>query len=780
MATLAFSIAGGALGQSLLPAGVGLFGQTLSGAAVGQALGGAAGAVIDNVLFAPGLPRPRLEGPRLAELRIGGSEYGTAIPLAFGATNRIAGNVVWISPVEEKRQEKQEGGKGGGGGVTTVRYSYYLSLAVGLCAGPIRAVTRVWADSRPIWEEGDAKPLAADALRVLRGDEQQQPDPLIEAHEGVGRVPAFRGLAYAVIERLALTPFGNRLPNLTFEVALPPERCRLADLLGELCARAGVPEVNARALEGRPVNGYVVPRLMSAREAIEPLQRAFFFDLHEDGEGLVFAPLGLPALVEAEPEDLGARGEGEPPAPRLASERADPLALPRAIAVQHLDPARDHQSSLQQARRQQVDSRSDSQLQLPLLLHAGQAREVAERSLALAWQQRERHGVSLPPAYRRLRPGDGLRLRRESGAVLEARVLEQRFAPPGLLRLELASERLDAAGAYGGLRRPGAVAPVPANRPPPPPSPTRLLLLDLPALRDRDDEAGFYVALAPSLPLRPWPGAALYRGEEAEGDVERLLEGVEPALLGTAETALPPGPVTHWDRAAALELLLDDPAALLESRSEAQVLAGRNALLLGAEILQFAEAEALGGGRWRLTRMLRGRLGTEAAVSGHAAGETAVLLDGGGLLRLPGELAALGLPRHYRAATLGTALELVEESLAFAAGGRALRPWSPVHLRGRRDPDGGLQLRWVRRSRLDRGWRDEVETALDEAEERYRLQVLDAEGAVRRSLETTLPAWLYGAAEQAADFGAPQAAVRLRVAQLSAAVGAGDWTEAIL
>jgi len=779
MATLAFSIAGGALGQSLLPAGVGLFGQTLSGAAVGQALGGAAGAVIDNVLFAPGLPRPRLEGPRLAELRIGGSEYGTAIPLAFGAANRIAGNVIWVSPIEEKRREEQEGGKGGGGGVTTLRYSYYLSLAVGLCAGPIRGVTRVWADSRPIWEEGDAKPLAADALRVLRGDEQQQPDPLIEVHEGVGRVPAFRGLAYAVIERLALTPFGNRLPNLTFEVALPPGRCRLADVLAELCARAGLPEVNARALEGRPVNGYVVPRLMSAREAIEPLQRAFFFDLHEEGAGLVFTPLGLPAQVEAEADDLGARLEEESPPPRLASERADPLALPRAIAVQHLDPARDHQSGLQQARRQQVESRSDSQLQLPLLLHAGQAREIAERSLALAWQQRERHGVSLPPPYRRLRPGDGLRLHREGGAVLEARVLEQRFAPPGLLRLELVSERLDAAGAYGGLRRPGAVAPIPANRPPPP-SPTRLLLLDLPALRARDDEAGFYVALAPGVAARPWPGAVLYRSEESGGDAERLLESDEAVLIGTAESPLPPGPVTFWDRASVLELQLNDPAASLESRSETQVLAGRNALLLGSEILQFAEAEALGAGRWRLTRLLRGRLGTETAVAGHAAGEQAVLLDGGGLRRLPGEAGALGLPRYYRAVTLGTTAELAEESPAFAASGRALRPWSPVHLRGRRDPAGDLRLRWIRRARLDRGWRDEVEVGLDEAEERYRLQVLDGGGAVRRSLQTTTSEWVYGAAEQLADFGAPQAAVRLRVAQLSAAVGAGEWTEAIL
>jgi hypothetical protein len=119
---------------------------------------------------------------------------------------------------EEVRTDTQTvggGGKGGGSGgqtVTNVTYHYYADVAVGLCAGPIAAVRRVFADGNAF--EADK----VGDMRVYLGNETQAPDPLIQAIEGVARTPAYRGLAYVMMERLSITPFGNRLPNLTFEV----------------------------------------------------------------------------------------------------------------------------------------------------------------------------------------------------------------------------------------------------------------------------------------------------------------------------------------------------------------------------------------------------------------------------------------------------------------------------------------------------------------------------------------------------------------------------------
>ena len=56
-------------------------------------------------------------------------------------------------------------------------------------------------------------------MRLYTGDEAQTADPLIVAKEG--EAPAYRGLAYVVFERLPLADFGNRIPQLSFEVLRP-------------------------------------------------------------------------------------------------------------------------------------------------------------------------------------------------------------------------------------------------------------------------------------------------------------------------------------------------------------------------------------------------------------------------------------------------------------------------------------------------------------------------------------------------------------------------------
>ena len=60
--------------------------------------------------------------------------------------------------------------------------------------------------------------LTGITVRIYSGDESQTSDPLIVAKDGADNVPAYRGLAYVVFERLPLENFGNRIPQLSFEV----------------------------------------------------------------------------------------------------------------------------------------------------------------------------------------------------------------------------------------------------------------------------------------------------------------------------------------------------------------------------------------------------------------------------------------------------------------------------------------------------------------------------------------------------------------------------------
>src|SRR5690606_28148420 len=84
-------------------------------------------------------------------------------------------------------------------------------LAIALGEGEITGIGRIWA-------YGEEIARSELNLRVYTGSLDQLPDPKIEAVEGEGMAPAYRGTAYVVIEDLDLGPFGNRIPNLAFEV----------------------------------------------------------------------------------------------------------------------------------------------------------------------------------------------------------------------------------------------------------------------------------------------------------------------------------------------------------------------------------------------------------------------------------------------------------------------------------------------------------------------------------------------------------------------------------
>jgi hypothetical protein len=101
-----------------------------------------------------------------------------------------------------------------------------------------------------------------------------------------------------------------------------------------------------------------------------------------------------------------------------------------------------------------------------------------------------------------------------------------------------------------------------------------------------------------------------------------------------------------------------------------------------------------------------------------------------------------------------------------------MTPLAPVHLAGRRLPDGEVLFEWVRRGRVDAdGWQA-VEIPLDEPFERYRIDILDGE-TIRRSAEIDAPAFTYVAAEQMADFGGLPGQIEIRVRQLGRKVAEG-------
>ena len=205
MATILLSAAGAAIGG--LSSGTVL---GLSGAVIGRAVGATLGRVIDQRLLGAG--SDVVEQGRLDRFRITGASEGASVARLFGQM-RLGGQVIWATRFKEQ-VTVTGGGKGAPPTPQTASYSYSVSLAVALCEGEIARVGRVWAD-------GSELARSDLTLRVYRGTQDQMPDPKMEAVEGAGQVPAYRGVAYVVIEDLDLSPYGNRIPQLSFEVFRP-------------------------------------------------------------------------------------------------------------------------------------------------------------------------------------------------------------------------------------------------------------------------------------------------------------------------------------------------------------------------------------------------------------------------------------------------------------------------------------------------------------------------------------------------------------------------------
>ena len=206
MGELILTPVGGIIGAAAFPNGINLFGQSISGATIGQSLGRYAGRAIDHALLPP------VEAPRIKSLHVMESREGAALPKVYGRM-RVGGQVIWASRFKEARREDVASK----GGPKTIAYSYSVSFAVALCQGPITRIDRVWAN-------GEILPLRDLTWRVYPGTPDQLPDPLIEAIEGSGLAPAYRDTAYIVFEDLPLDAFGNRLPQMSFEVVRAGDR----------------------------------------------------------------------------------------------------------------------------------------------------------------------------------------------------------------------------------------------------------------------------------------------------------------------------------------------------------------------------------------------------------------------------------------------------------------------------------------------------------------------------------------------------------------------------
>ncbi|GAA5624928.1 hypothetical protein Brsp05_00180 [Brucella sp. NBRC 12953] len=530
----------------------------------------------------------------------------------------------------------------------------------------------------------------------------------------------------------------------------------LDELIAAILADFGLPEADCTGADGH-LTGFVISEPSTARGVLEPLMNVFGVHGFEQAGQFKFRSIGRAAPVLDVAATLVEPTDGE----ALTAVLEDQGDLPSVAELYCNDPLRDFQVVGASVRRDM--GQGTESLSLSGSMEVGQATALAEAWMARRYAERRTASFSLPWSEAALHVGDRVRLDMLGGGrdyVVssledgEVRVVKAVALAPNVAFADRGeTPQLTPGGPVSDMK------PI-------------FHLIDLPLWPGAEDPAGqFRIACH----AKPWRGVATHASPSDDGFVERGLIG-ERAVMGELTAPLPGGASGRLIDGQTLELVLY--SGELESKPFTQILNGANTALVQSsdgkwEVLQFLEAQEIGQNHWRLSSLLRGQLGTEAAsLNEKPTGTPFILLDGG-VQSIGLQTSEIGLELNWRIGAAGKSFSDDFFDTVKAIGGvQALKPLSPVHLKAERLSNSDLLFGWIRRGRVDAdSWLGE-EIPLGEEREAYQVEIWSSDVLVR-SVQVQAASWNYPGADRLSDLGSSD--FQLRVAMVSSKIGAGDF-----
>jgi len=713
----------------------------------------AAGALLGNYLDSKWFGT-NVQGDRLSALTIQSSSAGVAIPKCYGSI-RCETNLIWGTHFVEHANKQRSGGKGGGSTYTS--YTYSCSFAVAICRGPISGIGRVWAD-------GNLIDISQYDYSLYLGDETQMPDPYIEAKQGAGNVPAHRGLAYIVFKNMSITTYGNRVPSLAIEVFTPVTK--LSDIVADVCMEHGIDaaQLVVSDLESVSLLGFKTDTSQTGREKLQNLQNYFIFDGRENDGVLEFIKRSNFSNVYAVPyEDLGAFESTPSDEPYNFNNPSD-YDMPRSVTLNFLSYENDYQQGSITAKRRNVISTDDITVTANFALHDADAKAVVDTLLYAQWISGRSFSATLSSKWAHLKPGDKIEVTFSSGLKVLFLLKKVTFGDPGLVKVEcvvVTADMYTIAPKYADSTNSAQTVTVPTD--------VTAEIMDLPKLpgdTKTTDDNTVYIATTGDI----YVGANVFQSKDNGNEYDLVVYNNPKAVMGTVAEQMAQESAQLFDHTTSINVTLI--AGTLASIEQLNFLQNANLALIGNEIVSFKNALLVSGNTYKLTEFIRGMFGTESAISQHLAGERFVLLAEGTLGGITLPAASWHTSYSYLIGPktqVETADTYVKKD--FTGQGVMSKCLAPCHAKAVRD-SGDLNVSWIRRTRTGGEWNDYVDASLGEATEAYSIDVY-RNGTAVRTVAVTTPSLLYTQAQQIADFGSVQSAVRFVIYQMNETRGRG-------
>lgn len=553
---------------------------------------------------------------------------------------------------------------------------------------------------------------------------------------------------------------GDRFFQFALTYSIAPQSVQLSSIFNKEAERSSLvklADIDSSGLTDS-VTGFKVTATGSIRNAIEPLRGAWPFDVVQAGYKIKARTRGTASVVTIPVGELAIDTQ-------LTESREMDSQLPQNITVKYIDRERDYDGNEQRAQRDNTEAVNSLLMELPVVLSAAQAAQVADKLIRIYALEKSDFSFILPAPYRYLEPGDVVTISAPS-ADFVLRLASVNYTADG--RLEC-SGRPSSASTYtsiapgDGGQGGGTTIPLAGA--------TVGLLIDCPVIDEGLQDAPGFAAGATGYSAG-WPGGILYRTADGGQTWDDLQAFNGKATAGYAAGFLAASAGNLIQRGGSLTVSLISGA--LESVTEAQMLNGANVAAYGVngrwEIIRFQNATLNVDGTYTLDTFWRGDKGTEWTTGLHAANDYFVLMTDPDIAFVGMPTDSIGQPRDYRAITSGASIDSAASS-AFTYVGVNLETLSGVHPVGVRNA-ADLTISWQRRTRVGGAWRDNVDASLGESVQAYEVDIMQG-ATVKRTLTASTPSVLYTSAMQVTDFGSPQTSVTVNIYQLSSVVGRG-------
>jgi hypothetical protein len=551
----------------------------------------------------------------------------------------------------------------------------------------------------------------------------------------------------------------------------------LRSVVGTLCDEAGIISYDVSLLDNTIPCSFSLSQVTSIRTILDNFSKAYQFDMVDSSGTLKFVPRNSTSVRTFTHTDMGFNTSNQNIAP-VTKKRMQTVDLPKSVALTYISADLDYNSFTQMTELSTFKDGQQVTLSVPFVMDHQAAKDTVDQILIAAHLERQQYIFKTSYAKAMdLEPGDVITI--PEGQVRIIAIEEQEEGILQITTVDAGSVGAPqpvivggvtigyTASTYEGTGQFAAIPSTPVNVALEI-GDSGMLFIDPPTL-GADDTVPRAFAVVHGYGKTGWPGATIHRSyDNGESYVQIGKQNVE-STWGISESAISSGSTYGWDDSSVITVKLK--TGTLNSATDTSVLAGANLLLIGKELLNFGVATLIGPGEYHITHLLRGKQGTEWAISTHVVNELVVLMDSN-LFEIVISDTDRGKTWTYKVVTNGSDITKADPQQLQIFGNNLL-PWTATNLAGARDATTeDWNLTWIGRAKFNNGFTDYVEAPNDPDFGGFAICIYNGTTLVRKQIVYG-PSFAYTKVLQVQDFGSAQTTLKYTITQISNKYGGG-------